>query len=836
MAVDRLQLLKVDNMFTRKAIYILLGLCLLCAAMGRAQETDRIKELTVQEANRLAQDRSGKLLLNGLTTLSAEAFTSFDQTTPEPSEAKLVQSFLKQHCFRCHDAKKHEADFRIDTLTDNFADPKMAERWAEALTRINAGEMPPKKETSRPTATESAAVVAWIATEIKKGETARMAARGAVAHYRLSRNEYANTVYDLLGVRLDVDAPGVFNDDERWHGFENIGAVLTLSPSHIEKYFAAAEKVVASAFPEKVQLPAKKHLDAKRLMGGVKQRVVERNGKLRFLANPGSSLGIYKGALGDTVLVRMQLSGLKSVAGKTPRLLVVEDGRNGKLLVDREIVAPEDKPIVIEFISNAKGVHLRHPGESRVDPKKPQPFDERGNPKEPLLLIDWIETVSPYFSEEEQKRRDAIVPSDPNNAAEIRKTLHRFLERAWRRPVLNAEVDRYVKIVEEEKKASESFRSAYRAALVSILSSRNFIFIEEGSSKVSRDHANDWELASRLSYMLWGSMPDDELFAVARAGELRKPEVLRKQFARMLADPKITRFTRAFPTQWLQLHQVGSFPPDKKIFPGYDRFLETSMVQETTHFFAEVFRENLPLREFLLSDWTMVDPRLATYYGIAPPEGNDFTKVKLRPGDHRGGVLTHASILSMTSDGTRHRPIHRGVWIAEVMLGMTIPPPPPNVEPLDLAKLDTKKTTIRTQLEAHATNASCAACHRKIDPLGFAFEGYDAIGRWRTIERPGDLKGPAKKGALELPVKSAGELADGRKYEDAASFQKLLVEDIDRVAEVFVSNLAIFALRRAMTVDDAKELKKITQASRRQEYRLKAVIEELVFSELFQKR
>lgn len=745
-------------------------------------------------------------------------------------DAKRVEPFFKAHCIRCHDDKKQSGDFRLDTLKANFADAEMAERWSEVLLRINSGEMPPKKEP-RPTATEAAAVVEWIATEIKKGETARMAARGQVTLYRLSRQEYANTVLDLLGIHFDPDRPGVFVEDPRWHGFENTGFMLRLSPAHVEKFVTAAETVAAVAVPEKPAPPNSTLIPHNRLAGGSKQRILERNGKGRVLSFPGQGQPIYRELpFGTAAKVRIQLSGLKSADGKAPRLVI-------EPYIDRDIVAPEDKPITLEWVSTARNLTFRQFGESRLNPKNPQPFADDGSLREPILLIDWIEIETPFLTKEQADRQAELLPKDWENPGDVRKSLHRFIERAWRRPVAPAETDRYLKVIALEREAGESFRSAYRSAVSAALSSKDFLYLREGSIKERRDRIDDWELASRLSYMLWGSMPDDALFEAARTGELRTPESLRKHVERMIADPKIARFNEAFPHQWLQLHKVGSFPPDRKTYPEYNANLERSMIQETTRFFAEVFHNNLPLREFVLSDWTMVNPRLAAFYGIPHFGGSDFAKVKLRPEDHRGGLLTQASILSLTSDGTRHRPIHRGVWIAETLYGVTIPPPPPNVEPLNLLRPDAKKSTLRMELDAHAANASCAACHRKIDPLGFAFEHYDAIGRWRDIDRSSAAMGGFKKGKEPVfPINATSELADGRKFDGAEALQKLMVQDIDRIAEAFVEKLATYALRRAMTVDDAASLRGIAEACRGSDYRLKTLIETFVYSDLMQKR
>ena len=322
----------------------------------------------------------------------------------------------------------------------------------------------------------------------------------------------------------------------------------------------------------------------------------------------------------------------------------------------------------------------------------------------------------------------------------------------------------------------------------------------EGTPTQPRETINDWELASRLSFFLWSSMPDEPLIAAAGKGELHQPEVLQLQMARMFADSKSDRFTESFPQQWLQLHKVGMFPPDAELYPDYDKWLEKSMVLETTGFFAEVFSQNLSIREFISSDWTIMNSRLAMHYRMPLLDQGGFQRVTLRLNDHRGGLLTQASVLSLTSDGTRHRPVHRGVWVSEAIFGKTPPPPPPNVEPLEPTPSDKPKATIRDQLEAHATHATCASCHRRIDPLGFAFDNFDAIGRWRTEEQVAGGQGN------NPPVNASGLLPNGRTYKDSEEFKQCLVEDIDRFAIAFVEQLATFALRRVMTIDDAAEI------------------------------
>jgi hypothetical protein len=384
--------------------------------------------------------------------------------------------------------------------------------------------------------------------------------------------------------------------------------------------------------------------------------------------------------------------------------------------------------------------------------------------------------------------------------------------------------------VAREQTAKTPLRAAYKTALLGVLASKNFAYLTEGSPGEKRPLLNDWELASRLSYFLWSSAPDDKLRAAAASGALHTREGLKAEVARMVTDSKIARFTESFPHQWLQLKRVGSFPPDEKLYPEYDAWLEHSMIAETTSYFAEMFRQNLPLSEFIDSNWTMVNPRLALHYGIAAPDSAEFQRVTLRPEDHRGGLLTQASILGLTSDGTRHRPVHRGIWISQAILGKTPAPPPPNVSAIQPNPVNEPKATIRQKLAAHKANPNCAACHAKIDPLGLAFDNYDAIGRWRTEEVV--LTG---KGA-NPPVDASGTLPDGRSYANAAEFKKLLAAKPELFAHAFVSKLAVYGLRRTVSMDDEASINAIVKAAHGSDWRLRDVIEAFVLSDLFKKR
>jgi hypothetical protein len=700
-----------------------------------------------------------------------------------------------------------------------------------------------------------------INKKLADGEAARLAKREKVSYHRLTREEYAYTVRDLLGVTFDATDPNGLPDDPEWHGFERLGSVLSLSPSHIEKYMAAAETVLAEASPDKAPEKILRKRDAIDLRGGPDRATLTAAGvadKVRVDLWPGSDL--QGGRVGPGIAlpapgyykVRIKLSGLKPTNGRAPHLAFYVVNLD-RMLYEQDVIAPEDKPITVEFsahlpagnhnyrLSNDVPGPSNLPRSGRADPRRPffsikdgrRPWqikltDEDGAPLMPFLIVDSVEWEGPIGEPGPTFAQREYLPKEKNNAAQLRESLTKFASRAFRRPVTAAEVERFAKLVESEVASGEKFEAAFKTGLLAILCSKDFLYLVEGAP--DRTKLNPWELASRLSYFLWSTTPDEELSRAAKDGSLLRPEVLKAQVSRMLRDPRAARFAESFSRQWLQLRMVGMFPPDKKLYPDYDDYLQKSMIGETTSYFREVLDKNLSLREFLDSDWTMLNARLAEHYGIPGVTGDNFRRVSLKPGDHRGGLLTHASVLSLTSDGTRHRPVHRGKWVLESILGKSPPPPPANVKPIEPTPATQPKATIRMKLDAHRNDPNCAACHKKIDPLGLAFDNYDAIGRWRTEEVTNDGTGDNPK------VDASGELSDGRKFADPVAFKKLLTADVDRFNEAFVEKLATFALRRTMTLADRERLVKIAEKGKAADYKLADIVEILVLSDLFQHR
>jgi hypothetical protein len=507
--------------------------------------------------------------------------------------ADAFEGFLGQHCVRCHGPVKSEGDVRIDKFSRDFKSAADTHHWAEVLDRVNSGQMPPEDEP-KPTQDEIAAFVTKLDGRLKEGRAARMASRSAVTHYRLSRKEYQNTVYDLLGVRYDPAKPGELNEDTLWHGFERIGSELSLSPSHVDRYYRAAEIVLDRAFPTTSSEARKVRKTAVELRyhgGKSQQETLDRFGikrPLRYLLYPGRvETALSPNWFGRTgpehsglYRFRIQASGIRPLGGQPAHLSIGKETGEETVagLIEFDVTAPEDKPAVHEFevflempttlhfavvasdvVDRRGGAAFRnslsspnyiftHSSETLLlNPNAPQMFDDKGNGIFSTVLVDWIEWEGPLVTEDEKSRRNGLLPPNDASPEVVAEHLQRFAERAWRRPVQQEELSDYLQAYRTEREAGEATDAAYRVAMAGVLTSRHFIYIVEGDH-VPRELLNDAELATRLSYFLWSSMPDEQLFAAASAGTLRG-DGLKKEVDRLLADSKSNRFVDDFAGQ-----------------------------------------------------------------------------------------------------------------------------------------------------------------------------------------------------------------------------------------------------------------------------------------------
>jgi hypothetical protein len=459
----------------------------------------------------------------------------------------------------------------------------------------------------------------------------------------------------------------------------------------------------------------------------------------------------------------------------------------------------------------------------------------RTAPRIPAVRSDW------------SWNNDPLVPASANPKQDAERLVRAFLPRSFRRPVSEEVQKYYVERVHAKLDQKYTFLDAMMYAYKSILSSPHFLFIMEPGSPALTEQNNfrsprldDYALAGRLAYFLWSTLPDEELLAVARKGDLTKPEVLRAQVERMLGSPLSHRFTENFAGQWLDLRRINATIPDPQLYGDFDGLLLWSMPRETELFFEEVLRHDRSLLEFVDSDWTMLNERLATHYGVPGINGNEFRKVNLPAGSHRGGVMTQASVLKVTADGTRTSPVLRGKWVLERIIGKPPSPPPPDVPAIEP---DIRgATTIRQQLDKHRNVAACASCHVHIDPPGFALENFDPIGGWRDYYR---ASAPTKAGIVNLPnyfgrrfyrgpnVEKGGQTPDGRPFNDIDDYKKLLLEDKDQFARNLTQKMIVYATGADIQFADREVVEQIVAALRKKNYGLRTLVHEVVQSRVF---
>ncbi len=502
--------------------------------------------------------------------------------------------------------------------------------------------------------------------------------------------------------------------------------------------------------------------------------------------------------------------------------------------------APPDVPGVIEFVAKLKkGSYVVFATPSlKYLQRMPNPADRPG----PGVGVQWVEIEGPLYDSwppTSHKRLfgdlplvpaapkallHVVKPHDP--PADAERLLTDFMRRAYRRPVWPREVEPVLTLVRQHLADSKnSFEEAMRAGYKAILCSPHFLFFQE-----KRGESDDFALASRLSYFLWNTLPDEELLRVAGTGELKQPATLRTQVERLLNHPKAVGFIRNFLAQWLDLRNIDATTPDPKLYPEFDTSLQTAMVKEVELFFEEMLRHDLSVTNVVASDFTFLNERLATHYGIAGVRGPTMQRVAIPPESHRGGILTMAAVLKVTANGSYTHPVHRGVWVLRNIIGRPPDPPPPNAGAVEPDLRGAK--TIREQLDAHRKVAACASCHLKIDPPGFALENFDVAGGWREQYRI--LKGPNLSMSKQGPPVEAGyELADGRAFQNIDGLRKLLLEDRDQLARCLAEKLLIYGTGRGLHYADRAVVDEIVARSRARGYGLRSLLHDVVQSRLF---
>ena len=728
---------------------------------------------------------------------------------------KHIKPLLQEYCFDCHNEEKAKGDLNLAGFADN---PKLFEHrdiWEKVVEALEAGDMPPEKKPQL-TMAQRDQVVRFIDGQLAKFDCKTERNPGRVTIRRLNKLEYQNTVRELLAVDY---RPEDFPNDEVGYGFDNIADVLSLSPMLMEKFMGAAEAIALKAI-----------LVPETMAGGwhrLGPQTLHRSGdgvrwqedqKLTFASNGEVVAKLQIDQPGE---YRLRFKAHADKAGKEAARLRIRIGDREVRILD--IKARRDNPELCEVKFAAEG-GLQELGLAFIN-------DGAGDEGDRNVYVRSLEVegrlaVQPAEYPESHRRLLAKLPEPGKEAAAAREVLAPLLRRAYRRVVTPAEVERVAAFVDSTIREKGTYAEGMQTAVQAILCSPHFLFRWENDPEVlapgqSRD-LTDWELASRLSYFLWSSMPDDQLFELAAKGALRKEGNLEKEIARMIGDWRSGAFVENFAGQWLQIRNIWDSYVDTGTFPRWSDDLKGLMKEETELFFKAVMQENLPVGDLLDAKFTFLNEKLAKYYGVDGVKGPNFQRVALPENSPRGGVLTMGSVLVATSTPTRTSPVIRGKWILEQLLGTEPPPPPADVPPLAEVKTIDQTASLRQRFELHRSNAECASCHAKMDPLGFALENFDAAGAWR--DKDGNH-----------PIDSSGKMAGGIKFAGARDLKAVVKAD-KRFVHCLAEKMLTYALGRGLEYYDRCAVDDIVARAAKQENRFAALITAIVFSDPFIKR
>jgi hypothetical protein len=724
----------------------------------------------------------------------------------------VSKSLLFDTCGQCHDDVQMEAGL---DLTQPYSVESLStdrDLWEVILLKLKSKEMPPP-DVEYPEA-QINALVKFLESEFRRSDATMKPDPGRVTARRLNRTEYTNTIRDLLAV--DFRAERNFPTDDSGEGFDNISEVLTVSPVLMEKYLSAAEQIASRA------------IGADPLPDPIEIEYSLRFKNLRRL-NPSNVQASHRVDFDAEYELRLGLQGQRPADAKPVTLGFWVDGRLAHTM------SVETKPSGLVYFNPYSEEKLRVPLTEGDHTLRLGFIDDeyiKTLPKENIYtdkVNKWISSVTivgPFKSAIEKPSRKQILVCDPNTGtACVNQILTTLARRAYRRPVTRVEVQALSRFVRLAQAEGQSVEQGLALAIQAMLVSPHFLFHIERDrypNDPNRIHRiSDIELASRMSYFLWSSMPDDELLTLAERGQLRRPAVLDAQIARMLADARASALGENFAGQWLEIRNLDSIKPDPDRFKEWTPELRDAMKTETRMFFDAILRGNRPISDFLTARYTFLNEILAKFYGIEGVTGSEFRRVDLTT-DERGGVLSQGSVLAVSSYPTRTSVVIRGKYILQNILGTPPPPPPPDVPALDEAALGTS-TSLRGQMEQHRTNSICASCHSRMDPLGFGLENYDAIGKWRTTDGT-------------FPVDASGVLPGGASFSGPAELRQVLNGMLPEFSRNLTEKMLIYALGRGLERYDRRTVLEITDKLAASGYGLQTLVGEIVRSLPFHSR
>lgn len=756
----------------------------------------------------------------------------FAQAGQTVSEADLfdvkfkseIAPIFAKNCHECHGEKKKKGGLRLDEPVDLKAITADTEKWQALIEQVRTGEMPPEdKPKLAPKDVET--LVKWATDAVTLADSKRPKDPGFVLPRRLNRTEYNNTIRDLTG--LNIKPADSFPVDDSGYGFDNIADVLTMSPLLAEKYLDTAELIIETGFGSAGKKsgaaaptgPPAKAVDEKRIK--LKDGVNTAGGLLTFFANGEATFAI-EGASGTDYTLRA--TAWQTKAGTEPSKLVVRV--DGKELAAHNVPNAEESPFKLE--QKFKATAAKHDVTIAFTNDL---YDEKTKQDRNLYVTDiavaGLGGAGGGSGGGNSEFERLVLISQPTKtvndkmAAEL--VIRNFASRAFRRPTTTIELAKLIAIYEAGKKDGDHITGLKRA-LTAVLCAPSFLFRSEAAPTAGAGmwNLNDHEIASRLSYFLWSSMPDEKLFRMAQSKSLSDPKLREAEVKRMLADPKAQALIENFAGQWLELRNLDEIMMDTKRFPEWNPKLADSMKREGELLFEEVMRQDRNVLDLISADFTYVDGALANLYGIKGVSGNDFKRVSTA-GTPRGGILTMASTLAVTSNPTRTSPVKRGKWILENILGTPPPPAPPEIPALSEKAADEASAPLKVRLEKHRADPSCAVCHNKMDGYGFALENFDAIGKWR--DKDGTFK-----------VDSIGVIPGEPNINGAGDLKQSVLKRKEQVVKAFAEKMMTYALGRGVKIGDRSTLNEIVQKCEAGGNKFSSLILAIVDSDAFLKR
>lgn len=768
-----------------------------------------------------------------------------DEPSPE------ARSFLEAHCYDCHQGADAEAGLDLATLAPDLTDNAVLAKWVRVFDRVHSGEMPPA-DADPVAASLRQQFLGTTGSWINKSQQAIYAEAGRVRGRRLTNVQLERSLHDLLGI--DIPLAARMPKEPRSDGFTTVAEGQAMSHFQLEQHVSVVDAALDEAFRRALSEPddRERYLPAESI---VRTRPRSRTREPELIdgrAVTWASRLIFYGRLPATTA---REDGWYRFTIRAAALKAPEDHgvwctvRTGQCVSSAPMYGwvgafeATDQPKEVTYdawMSRGDMLEVR-PGDDTLKMARfagGQVGTGEGGPQDvPGVAIEWIKIARIHQGPDDEGVRRLLFDDLQVQAAsklesakviseqpkqDIVRLMREFASRAFRRPVEDEILKPYVALAIEALDNGDNFPDAIRAGYRALLCSPRFLYFHEQPGKL-----DDYAIASRLSYLLWSRMPDDELFALAKEAKLSNPSVISAQVARMLADPRGKQFVDDFAAQWLDLSLIDFTEPDRKLYPGFDVIVQQSMLDETHAYLQTMLDSDLSVSHLIDSDFTFLNSRLARFYGIDRVDGDTLRKVNLQPEDHRGGVLTHGAILKVTANGTTTSPVIRGVWVSERLLGTEIPPPPQGVPAIEPDIRGAK--SIREMLEKHKADAACAVCHVKIDPPGFALENYDPAGRWRDKYFQGS-RGQAKSAPL---IDASFDMPDGRPFRDVREFQSLVLADKSAVARNVAEKLITYGTGARVNFADRAAVDEIVSTCEHTDFGFRSLLQAVVTSPVF---